>query len=419
MPPRKLTAEQCPQCSAPLSVGPNDTDVKCHYCGNSIRIERAKPPTEIGQAPSFHTLYVDPNVGRGISHLVWLGVAVPVLVPLFVTLGPFVARHLKSIGGTSFPTTCGLNEELDISGTTFSGSGTLINAELNCKVNIKNSRLTGDVVVKSSINATITLENSTIEGRQTALELGTNGHVRAVGNSSIKSAGGNGIEGGVNLEITLEDSKIETGRVAVHGDVNTSVSALRAEIAGQDAALELGNNGKLKLAQTTVRGGTAVTGAYNLEINADRATFRGEQKWAIHGGNNAKVRLRNKSALFAKRNGIEGDQGLEIIVDDSTVEAGDIGIRGVGNAAITINRQGKVKGTQTAISAGNNLELATDQGTIESQGIAVEADGSARIDAQDSTIRGGASSFALKRAPSAFSVKNTTIVGSQNFPKGR
>jgi hypothetical protein len=413
---RKVEAQLCPQCSAPLKIGPTDTDVKCQYCGNSIRIERAKPPPV--QMPSAHTVYVDPAAGRAVSRIIWLSVAIPMLVPLAVTFGPWIARRLKSAGGVSFPVTCALNDELEISDVTFRGTGTLINAELNCKLTIKNSRLTGDVVVKSGGSATITIEGSTLEGTHTALELGINDHVRASKNSALKSADA-AIEGGLNLDLTLEDTKIEGGPAAVRGSLNTQVTATRAEIVGRDAAFEVGNNGKLKLSQVTARAATAVTAGFNLELSADRSTLRGETKGAIHGENNTKVKLRNKTSVFAKRVGVEGTNALEIGIDDSTIEAGETAIRGRSNAKVALSKQARVKGATIAISVDDNLDLTADESTVESAGTAVQTDGAARIDVEGSTIRGGVNAFAMKRAPALFSVKNTTVAGAQILPRGK
>src|SRR3954469_5246358 len=100
MPPsQKLSAQQCPQCSAPLEIGKSDTDVKCHYCGNTIFVERAKAPDPALQQPRAHTVYIDPRAGRVVSRIVWLAFALPLLVPLLVTLGPWMVRRAKSMAG--------------------------------------------------------------------------------------------------------------------------------------------------------------------------------------------------------------------------------------------------------------------------------------------------------------------------------
>src|SRR4051794_37701767 len=125
-PTQKLSAQQCPQCSAPLDIGKTDTQVKCHYCGNTISVERAKAPESAVQLPRPHTVYIDPRAGRVVSRILWLTFAIPVLLPLSITLGPWLVRRAKSAAGASFPATCSLNEELEISGATFSGPGTLI-----------------------------------------------------------------------------------------------------------------------------------------------------------------------------------------------------------------------------------------------------------------------------------------------------
>src|SRR3954452_23949563 len=126
MPPTpKLSAQQCPQCSAPLEIGKADTSVKCHYCGNTISVERAKAPDPAVQQARHHTVYIDSRAGRVVSRILWVSFAIPVLGPLLVTLGTWVVRRPKSAAGANFPAPCGLNDELEISGATFTGPGTL------------------------------------------------------------------------------------------------------------------------------------------------------------------------------------------------------------------------------------------------------------------------------------------------------
>src|SRR5262249_18367833 len=154
------------------------TEVKCAYCGRAVTIEckRAERPLSLPKV----AVYVN-RPTTAVPRFVWLAVLLPVLLPISIVFGPMIARHFKKYA-TSFPAECGVNDELEIVGKTFNGTGTLISGETNCKITIRDSRLTGDVVVKTTGNATITIQNSTLEGRDAALELGTNDKVRISNN---------------------------------------------------------------------------------------------------------------------------------------------------------------------------------------------------------------------------------------------
>jgi hypothetical protein len=100
---------------------------------------------------------------------------------------------------TSFPATCANNEELLVTGQTFTGKGTLIEAGPNCKLTIRDSTLKADVIVETKGNAELTITNSKLEGQEEALLLANHAKVTI----------------GANLELTVDDSVVESQRSGV------------------------------------------------------------------------------------------------------------------------------------------------------------------------------------------------------------
>src|SRR5204863_7774072 len=118
--------------------------------------------------------------------IIVLTAVVPAFIPVLIFAGPLLTKMYSSRFG-SIPTVCAMNEELEVNGQTYSGSGTLIVAELNCKLTIRDSKLTGDVVVESKGNLELTVENSTLEGKDVGLKLDVNAKVNLTKGTVLNS----------------------------------------------------------------------------------------------------------------------------------------------------------------------------------------------------------------------------------------
>jgi hypothetical protein len=269
--------------------------------------------------------------------LIILTGVLPAFIPVFIFVGPMLFKFAANRSG-SMPTTCNMNETLEIENQTFSGSGTLIEAGLNCKLKIKNSKLSGDIVVDSKGNLDLTVENSTLEGKDVALKLDFNAKVNLTKGSVLKSpelavagatnteirldgssieAGSHGVELGVNgkvwlsrkskatsdgstihgetnLEVTVDDSEIDSKDVAIAGNLNTKFKFVRgAKVHGARTAVRTAGNMRMTLENATVASeGTAICSAYNADIVASRSI--------ISGGVEA-VRLERKPNQFDLR----------------------------------------------------------------------------------------------------------------------
>ncbi len=455
----KLSTFKCPNCSAPLQIPPHETDIRCHYCGNPVHVERTKAPTmAMGPRPT-NTVYLDPNAGKAVGWIIALSVGLPILIPLVIGLIALVgtAVHGRVM---SLPTTCDANDSITISGKTFNGTGPVVVAGVNCKITIKDSHLKSDVVVKGGQNLELTIVNSTLEGSVAAIDLAdVNSKLDISGKSEIK--GKEGIRGGLNVEIHVKDSKI-TGEengivtkqnlkligtnveisgttagidggngadielhqskvtspgVAVTGGINLDIDAEATTLDGGDTTVKGGVNLKLKLSkksQVTSKKGTPVEGDTNLEITMDDSTIDGADT-AVHGASNFHLTATKKSRVHANGTVLETETNPELVLDDSSVEGGDIGLEARLNAKVKVVKGARIYGNKIAIDAHQNMEIDLQGGTIESKGVAVQATFNSEVRAKKGTIKGGTAAFSFERRPNTFEVADTTITGPQKM----
>jgi hypothetical protein len=336
------------------------TDVDCKYCGNPVHIERTRkpPPPELAKP---QTVYVKSGLPGFILWIIILTGVLPAFIPIFIFAAPAVFKVLSKHNAT-MPMTCAMNEEVEIEGKTFSGSDTLITAELNCKLTIKNSNLTGGIVVHGNGNLQLIVENSTLEGRdvglmldnnasvtlrkgsvlkspQTAVngttnvtvtldgssleagyrgfELGVNGKVNLVRKSKA-TADNAVIQGETNLEVTLDDSSIDSKDVAIAGNINTKLKLLRgAKVHGARTAIRAGANLKMTLDNATVVSeGTAICSGYNADIIAAHSI--------VQGGVEALRFQRKPSELDLQDTSIKGLQVFDAPGCSAGASAGDV-----------------------------------------------------------------------------------------------
>lgn len=323
------------------------TDVHCKYCGNPVHIERTRkpPPPELAKP---QTVYVKSGLPGFVLWIIILTGVLPAFIPIFIFAGPALFKVLSKHNAT-LPMTCAMNEELEIENMTYSGADTLVTAELNCKLTIKNSNLTGGIVVHGNGNLQLIVENSTLEGRdvglmldnnasvtlrkgsvlksqQTAVngttnvtvtldgssieagyrgfELGVNGKVNLI-HKSKASADNAVVQGETNLEVMLDDSSIDSKDVAIAGNVNTKLKMMRgAKVHGARTAVRTGGNLKLTLDNATiVSEGTAICSGYNADVSAAHSI--------VQGGVEAFRFQRKPSELDLRDSSIKGLQNFE------------------------------------------------------------------------------------------------------------
>ncbi len=133
-----IAAQRCPNCGAPIPHSPEQDEVSCQYCGQ--RLQLAPSRTRGGAAGAQSS--VKARVLHGALTVIALlagAVGFRALDGGFSSkAGSGLALPLKA---PSFPLSCGSNQELTISGRKFEGRGTLITADVNCKLTIRDSTL--------------------------------------------------------------------------------------------------------------------------------------------------------------------------------------------------------------------------------------------------------------------------------------
>lgn len=402
--------KECPSCGAPLPVNRGATSVKCQYCGAAVEVERtrAPPPEDPARPP---TVYVSPGLPRAAVIAIVMTALLPIGITTLTMFGSTITGAITSHTIT-FPMTCGNNDDVQIVGRTYAGSGTLITAGLNCKLHIKDSKLSGDVVVVGKQSNDITIENSTLEGKDAAIRLEMNGHVHATNGSVLRGTNA-AIGGGINTTIELEDGRVEGGDDGITGDLNTEIHATRTTISGHDAAIALENNGHVFGDVLTLTGNViGIEAETNLEVAVEQSTITGGET-GVKGAANLHARLSKKSRITGKTVGIDAGNNLELTLDDSVVDSDDIGALTEWNPHLKLVHGARLRGGKVGLDAGENLEALLQQGTIESAGTALCGKNNARIEARNASIS-GTPALHFEREPELRLVE-TAVIGTRLF----
>ncbi len=267
---------KCPNCAAEIAgtpVEPGSRTYVCEYC--SGRFER--PRARVRQAVRRVLHLPSPPVGaaapstasRGLGCIISLilfiiliaSIALPVL---FFDTGAPGSWFRNKFVGWEFPIHC--NGTVLLEGVVHKSSdGPLITADNNCRLTLRDSELSGTVIIDGKVNVTLVIERSKLNATSTAIELG------------------------VNPDVTIKSS----------------------EIAGP---IILGTNPKLKLYGAKITSTpTAVTLGHNARVRSDNDTRIESKATALAAEHNAKIQL-GKSALIGE---LSLDVGMNGKVDMS------------------------------------------------------------------------------------------------------
>lgn len=263
----------CPKCGANVEAAAASpgSSIECIYCGSTIAIQAPAPPRQ-QHVPQIH-IVVAPGASapRPSSSA---GVIISAVV-LVVIAGAGVAAWsvMRAASGvansglptapfsskTELPATCPLNGRIEIEDKDVTLKETAIHGNVNCKIFIRRSKITAPRVIEGGTNAEITIEDSTLEGEDVAIEAGMNAKLKVSGKSVIK-AEGTAIRTTMNADIRLDGSRVEADDVAIEGGMNPKIDARGSKIIGK-TALELSTN-----ANVTTKD-TQIVGAKNLGMN--------------------------------------------------------------------------------------------------------------------------------------------------------
>lgn len=415
----KLASRKCPNCGAPITLSAGVNDVPCGYCGNVIHVEWGKKPPTQAQKPPL-TVYVRPGLGF-LPLVILLGALLPVGIPLFLAFAPAlksVASEVAAEAGlaaSTFPMNCGLNQSLSIVGQTFEGEGTLITGEINCKIKIKNSKLKGDLVVDAKNLVEVTLENSTLEGREAAVRLGMNSKVFATKKSVLKGEDA-GIVVGINSEVSLDDSSVEGAEHGVRADTNAKLTGTRSKIVGKEYGIRASHNLGIEGRELVVQGSrAALEAAVNTKLDLRGGAFEGTESAIRVKGSNVELNLTRKARLTARETAVKVESNLKLEMEDALIDGGEVGVDAGTNPKLSLGPRARIHGGQIALKVGVNLELDMRSATLESEGVALCAPFNIEIQARESVIRAGADAFRFQRRPRELALETTAVTGSQLF----
>jgi len=420
----KVTAKSCPKCGAPLALQQGVADVQCQYCGTFVHIEWGKKPPAEPAPHQMATIYVANPMPAFVPVLIVLGV----LIPFAGSLIAFVVSSVSSVATTainaagvqtpsiltkSLPATCGLNQEIAIVGQKFDGPGPLITGEVNCKVKIKDSTLKSDVVVLAKNLVEVTIENSTLEGKEAAVKLSMNSKLFAKKKAFLKGEEA-AIVAGINSEITLDDARVEGGESGIVGDSNLKLFGTKSTIIGKEYGVKGENNLEIDGKELSVRGSrAAVETDVNLKLDQRGGLFEGDEAAIRMKGPNAELKLSRSARIKGREAGVKTESNLKLEMEDSTIE-GDIAIDTGVNPKLLLGPKAKIIGKRIALKVGVNLELDMRQATIESASVGICAPFNIEIQARDSTIR-GLEAFRFERKPNELELVGTNVSGKQRF----
>lgn len=395
----KVIPAKCPTCGANLPVPPGMVQITCRYCNNVISVEHRKAPPHVqpfgapGVMPS-RTLYVDPaaaaRAGKSVGCMIALGVLLPILLPIMIGVGPWAIRSCKG-AVKPFPASCGVNEEIELSGNFESAGPILTEVGTNCKIHIKDSKLKGSTLIKGSgSNLTLTLDNVTIETTDAMVRAGVNfkmkihkstltsgGNVfdsdsnmefQELDGSTIESKAGVAIKSKYNLKLHAENTKIRGKKGAVDTDSSFELTMKKAsEITSSDGvALKTSSGFKLEAEGGKIDGAAgAIASSSGVNITATGLTISSKET-TIKVTSGFKADLTDSAITSLTEAAIDGDSGMELVLANTK-------INGVGTA---INAESSLKvraakKTRIAASAGNgitttsNMDLNLNDASVE------------------------------------------------------
>lgn len=417
----KLMEQRCPSCNAPLQVSPTEATVTCRYCGNAISIQRQKPPPaarvssfgSAGHVPST-VLYIPAAASVGASLL-------PALIPVVVLFVVAIVGAVSALGRrfVSLPATCHANETLTISGKNYDGTQPAVVAGVNCKLTIKDSTLTStDAIVKGGINLELHIVNSKLKSKTHALELATTNAKVWITDKSEVHGDESGLLGENNVELEVKDSTVSGGQDAIDLGSNGKVSLVNAKIIGKENAIKAGSSAKI-----TSKGTTITSDESGVRLESSSGSFDGKQTTITAGDtalfieSNGDVKLADKSVLKSlKGDGLSAKSvNLKLQLEDTKVEAKEVGLRLAGNADVRIRKGSQVHGDNSGLRADYNLKLSVEGATIDSAGPAIAGSTNAEVRVTAGSSIKGTPAFQFPSTPSRFDVADGTFTGEKQL----
>lgn len=293
----RLSTYKCPQCTAPLSVESQDTDVRCTYCGNLIHVERRRPPPVADAAQNVVYVERPARPVTGSALLLALGIA---LVPIGIMTGPDILQTLHRYFAP-FPAVCHEQGELLIVGKSFADakSEPLIRVEPHCRLIIRDCNLEAEVVVQGKGAAEVKIEHSVLNGRSLGIELDNNAKIELTENSKVR--GDIAIAAGSGLDVRIDHSEVAGNEVGIQAGMSAKVVIHQGTLNGSAIGLHalhgltlLVEEGKIESAED------GVVADFAAQLNVTKSK--------LHGGRRVFAFSAPPSALSLVDSAVEGAQ---------------------------------------------------------------------------------------------------------------
>lgn len=149
----------------------------------------------------------------------------------------------------------GTNLVVTIQNSTITSGEEIVDAPVNAKIAVsKDSKLHSEAVAfPLETNAEIAIDHSTVEGKLGAIDFKRNGKVK-LSDATVVKSDGPAIDLSQNGHLTITSSRVESKTEALRAEANVEGTLRSAVLVGPTGALEVGDNGRLSLLQTTITG---------------------------------------------------------------------------------------------------------------------------------------------------------------------
>jgi hypothetical protein len=312
----------------------------------------------------------------------------------------------------AFPAACRPFESLVLDGVVHAGKGVLITGEGACQITIRHSKLSGDVIVKTTGAVDVTIEDSNLDGERSALDVGAG--TLSLRTTTLKSRG-TGIKTEGAARVSLENSEIAAD-IGILAATGTVVDAMNSRVTAVSSGIDARDDVRVTANHLHVRGTPAVTAGSSFFFSVT-ASELDSPTTGITTGLNARVTLLGKTVVTAKRVGIRADENLAVTLGESKIDGGQRGVVVTTNANVSLSARSSLSGSVSALQSSSDVTLTLDDSTVESAGIAVCSIFDADITAHGSTIH-GATAIQVKKQPRGLVLRDTRVEGAQVFDVG-
>lgn len=319
---------------------------------------------------------------------------------------------LRRLGIVQLPVTCKAGESLSLRRMKYDGPGPAVITEAGCQLYLEDTTLRADVVLQSHGPLQLEAKRTIFIGKVTAFELAPGATLDFL--SSRASSAKTVVKAAEGFELNLENSFLDGNDSAIEAGANARISARsKSIIASKGVALNLGEGSSIELLGSTLRGQKkALEGGSKAVLTAASSEVFGSVELA--GDSQATFSKRTK--LTEARDGLVLGPRSRVKLDDSAVETSETGILAKEEVSVALEPKSFVFGVDVGIEAGPELSLTMRSATLGSDGVALKTGPGLKLDAQGGELRGTSASMALSGPAASLSLaQDVKVIGPQQL----